>query len=119
MLLQFLGGYKMWMWAVLPTEVHAVSIFRVKVCRVGEFLCIDGSLRKTVTGKIVGYWPVFAIRDNVPGCLCNERTVSTWLLSKHKPMYTQKLTYPVHFDTEVEGGINLRNVSIIVHIHTV
>lgn len=47
LLLQFWGAYE----NVDMKEAHVVSIFRVKVCRVGEFLCVDNSLRKTVRGQ--------------------------------------------------------------------
>jgi hypothetical protein len=40
MSIQLLGVYTKWMLAVLDiTEVHAASIFRVEVCRVGVFVC--------------------------------------------------------------------------------
>jgi hypothetical protein len=41
MLILFLGCHTVQMWEMfLTSEVHAASIFRVKVCIVGEFLCI-------------------------------------------------------------------------------
>jgi hypothetical protein len=42
MLILVLGCYIVWMWAVLPMfqRVHAATIFRVKMCMIGFWVCM-------------------------------------------------------------------------------